>query len=185
MHIWAANQYVNQVTLFKFRKQSFKIHQIPKFYQKFMFWKVQSWVHNMIYLPERNIHQNELVKTAWTKTCKSFVFHQSKVFRNKFLPVWWYFLVKVHFLDLRNHGGSPHTDQHSYSLMIEDVLEYVANKVSPIASKLAILGHSIGRKVAFDACLQKVAFQRVNFRINPKFKTSNFGYDFSPIYFPQ
>ena len=31
---------------------------------------------------------------------------------------------QVHLVDQRNHGKSPHTDNHSYELMAEDVAAY-------------------------------------------------------------
>ena len=52
---------------------------------------------------------------------------------------------KVHLIDLRNHGRSPHSDEFSYEVMCGDVLEYMEdnNIINPI-----ILGHSLGGKVA-------------------------------------
>jgi len=52
---------------------------------------------------------------------------------------------QVHILDLRNHGKSFHSDDFSYDIMSEDVLEYCqANNLE----KVAIIGHSMGGKVA-------------------------------------
>jgi len=52
---------------------------------------------------------------------------------------------KVHLIDLRNHGRSPHSAEFNYEVMCEDVLEYMQdnNIQQPI-----ILGHSLGGKVA-------------------------------------
>jgi pimeloyl-ACP methyl ester carboxylesterase len=52
---------------------------------------------------------------------------------------------KVHLIDLRNHGRSPHSDNFNYEVMCGDVLEYMQdnNIENPI-----ILGHSLGGKVA-------------------------------------
>ena len=52
---------------------------------------------------------------------------------------------KVHLIDLRNHGRSPHSDDFNYEVMCGDVLEYMMdnNIINPI-----ILGHSLGGKVA-------------------------------------
>tara|TARA_B100001029_G_C14986167_1_gene409110 strand:- start:275 stop:1045 length:771 start_codon:yes stop_codon:yes gene_type:complete len=52
---------------------------------------------------------------------------------------------KVHLLDLRNHGRSPHSKDFNYDVMCEDLLEYMLDNeiVQPI-----ILGHSLGGKVA-------------------------------------
>ena len=51
---------------------------------------------------------------------------------------------KVHLVDLRNHGRSPHAEDFNYEVMCEDVLEYMEdnNIDNPI-----ILGHSLGGKV--------------------------------------
>ncbi|MEC4003169.1 alpha/beta fold hydrolase [Flavobacterium sp. SUN052] len=52
---------------------------------------------------------------------------------------------QVHILDLRNHGKSFHSDDFSYDIMSEDVLEYCqANNLV----KVSIIGHSMGGKVA-------------------------------------
>ena len=52
---------------------------------------------------------------------------------------------KVHLIDLRNHGRSPHSTDFNYDVMCDDVLEYMQDNaiVNPI-----ILGHSLGGKVA-------------------------------------
>ena len=52
---------------------------------------------------------------------------------------------KVHLIDLRNHGRSPHSTDFDFDVMCDDVLEYMKdnNIVDPI-----ILGHSLGGKVA-------------------------------------
>jgi len=52
---------------------------------------------------------------------------------------------KVHLIDLRNHGRSPHSTDFNYDVMCEDVLEYMQDNaiINPI-----ILGHSLGGKVA-------------------------------------
>ena len=52
---------------------------------------------------------------------------------------------KVHLIDLRNHGRSPHSTDFDYKVMCEDILEYMEdnNIINPI-----ILGHSLGGKVA-------------------------------------
>ena len=52
---------------------------------------------------------------------------------------------RVHLIDLRNHGRSPHSEEFNYDVMCEDILEYIKNNkiIMPI-----ILGHSLGGKVA-------------------------------------
>jgi len=52
---------------------------------------------------------------------------------------------QLHILDLRNHGRSFHSDEFTYEVMVEDVLEYCqANNLD----RVSILGHSMGGKVA-------------------------------------
>lgn len=52
---------------------------------------------------------------------------------------------QTHMLDLRNHGKSFHSDEFSYDVMSQDVLEYCkANNLD----KVSIIGHSMGGKVA-------------------------------------
>lgn len=51
----------------------------------------------------------------------------------------------VHSLDLRNHGRSPHSNEHDYAIMTEDIKEYLdKNNIK----KTLLLGHSMGGKVA-------------------------------------
>lgn len=53
--------------------------------------------------------------------------------------------MTMHMIDLRNHGQSPHADNHSYKAMSEDVIEYLDDK--GIESAI-VMGHSMGGKVA-------------------------------------
>ena len=52
---------------------------------------------------------------------------------------------KVHLIDLRNHGRSPHSTEFNYDVMCEDLIEYIEdyNIKKPI-----VIGHSLGGKVA-------------------------------------
>ena len=52
---------------------------------------------------------------------------------------------QVHMLDLRNHGKSFHSDEFNYTVMVNDVLEYCQHYN---LSKISIIGHSMGGKVA-------------------------------------
>lgn len=52
---------------------------------------------------------------------------------------------QVHILDLRNHGKSFHSDDFSYEVMAQDVLEYCQENN---LEKVSIIGHSMGGKVA-------------------------------------
>lgn len=58
---------------------------------------------------------------------------------------------RVHALDLRNHGRSPHSPEMNYSLMAEDVLEYLDDQK---LQKINLLGHSMGGKVAMALALK-------------------------------
>ncbi len=52
---------------------------------------------------------------------------------------------QTHILDLRNHGKSFHSDNFSYDVMSQDVLEYCQEHN---LHKVSIIGHSMGGKVA-------------------------------------
>ncbi|TXK36625.1 alpha/beta fold hydrolase [Pontibacter qinzhouensis] len=56
----------------------------------------------------------------------------------------------VFLVDLRNHGRSPHADEHTYELMAQDVLELIDDLNIPTP---AIMGHSMGGKVAMKFAL--------------------------------
>ena len=57
---------------------------------------------------------------------------------------------QVHSLDLRNHGRSPDADHMSFSDMAGDVLAYMDGAG---LSKVHVLGHSLGGKVAMQVAL--------------------------------
>ncbi|MBD2770220.1 alpha/beta fold hydrolase [Hymenobacter sp. BT664] len=59
--------------------------------------------------------------------------------------------LRVVSVDLRNHGRSFHSPEHSYSLMVEDVLA-LFNHLQ-LGSDLTLLGHSMGGKVAMRLAL--------------------------------
>ncbi len=52
---------------------------------------------------------------------------------------------RVHLVDLRNHGRSPHTQSHRYPDMCEDLLNYFDQQRLDSA---AVIGHSMGGKLA-------------------------------------
>jgi pimeloyl-ACP methyl ester carboxylesterase len=52
---------------------------------------------------------------------------------------------RVHLIDQRNHGRSPHHPVHSYEAMAEDLLHYLDERHIQRAS---IIGHSMGGKTA-------------------------------------
>ncbi len=53
----------------------------------------------------------------------------------------------VYLLDMRNHGLSPHSTEHNYALMTDDLFEFMNGK--GIYSGI-IMGHSMGGKVAMS-----------------------------------
>ncbi|TGD57245.1 alpha/beta fold hydrolase [Flavobacterium humi] len=52
---------------------------------------------------------------------------------------------QVHAVDLRNHGKSFHSDEFSYGIMVQDVVEYC--QFHQLTS-VDVIGHSMGGKVA-------------------------------------
>jgi esterase len=59
--------------------------------------------------------------------------------------------LHVYTLDLRNHGKSPHTDEHTIQLMVDDLNDFMFQHHIPEA---IIMGHSMGGKVAMLFALQ-------------------------------
>ena len=53
----------------------------------------------------------------------------------------------VYFIDLRNHGQSPHSDDWNYEVMAEDLLEIVDDGS---LDKVMLMGHSMGGKTAMQ-----------------------------------
>lgn len=59
---------------------------------------------------------------------------------------------RVHGLDIRNHGRSPHDNTMNYQVMAEDVLEYMDEQQ---LKKAHLIGHSMGGKVAMTIALME------------------------------
>lgn len=55
---------------------------------------------------------------------------------------------QVHLVDQRNHGKSPHSDEHSYELMAKDVKTYCEEHA---LKDVILMGHSMGGKTAMLA----------------------------------
>ncbi len=59
---------------------------------------------------------------------------------------------RIYTLDLRNHGESDHSDEFSYDLMAEDVIETLE---AAFLEDVHLLGHSMGGKVAMVVAQRK------------------------------
>lgn len=57
----------------------------------------------------------------------------------------------VYLIDLRNHGKSPHTSSHTTEEMAEDVIAFMDQQN---LDSVAVLGHSMGGKVAMELALR-------------------------------
>jgi len=57
---------------------------------------------------------------------------------------------KVFAVDLRNHGRSPHSEIFDYDVMVADLREFVEQHA---LSRIMLLGHSLGGKVAMQFAL--------------------------------
>lgn len=53
----------------------------------------------------------------------------------------------IYLIDQRNHGRSPHTEDHSYQLMAEDLYDFFQQQH---INKAIIMGHSMGGKTAMQ-----------------------------------
>ncbi|KAF0222834.1 MAG: alpha/beta hydrolase [bacterium] len=58
---------------------------------------------------------------------------------------------QVFSLDQRNHGRSPHSDEFNYSILVEDILDFIDQQNIATAH---ILGHSMGGKAAMQFALR-------------------------------
>jgi len=58
---------------------------------------------------------------------------------------------QVFTVDLRNHGRSPHSDDFNYTVMVEDLREFMAAQNLPHAH---VMGHSLGGKTAMHFALR-------------------------------
>ncbi|AWW00682.1 alpha/beta fold hydrolase [Arcticibacterium luteifluviistationis] len=73
----------------------------------------------------------------------------------------------VYLLDARNHGQSPSSSEHNYTLMAEDLAEFIKdeNIVNPV-----ILGHSMGGKTVLQYAQKYDNYEKlVIVDIAPKF----------------
>lgn len=75
---------------------------------------------------------------------------------------------QTHILDLRNHGKSFHSNNFSYDVMSQDVLEYCQEHN---LDKVSIIGHSMGGKVAmlFATLYSEMVEKLIVADIGPKY----------------
>lgn len=66
---------------------------------------------------------------------------------------------QVYTVDLRNHGDSPHSDEHTYFKMADDINAFINNVVFKDSSfeSIFLMGHSMGGKVVSEYALRKEA----------------------------
>lgn len=60
-------------------------------------------------------------------------------------------LCEIYLLDQRNHGNSPHHDDHNYPVLMEDLIQFMDEQDIP---KAVLLGHSMGGKTAIYTATQ-------------------------------
>ena len=58
---------------------------------------------------------------------------------------------QVFIIDQRNHGRSPHSDEFSYQILVDDVLEFMQQQG---IAQAHFIGHSMGGKVAMQLALE-------------------------------
>lgn len=80
-------------------------------------------------------------RTNWNSHCKAF--HQKTVPQRKVIAI-----------DARNHGDSPHTIEHTYQHLVED-LRALLEKLR--LKKVALLGHSMGGRTVMLFALKYVS----------------------------
>lgn len=59
---------------------------------------------------------------------------------------------RIFAIDARNHGDSAHTEEHSYTLMAEDIRDFIEDDQNLIKSSL--LGHSMGGRAVMYLALK-------------------------------
>ncbi len=71
------------------------------------------------------------------------------------LPVAGFLSEKFHVIlpDLRNHGNSPHSSEHSYESLAQDIITFIQRLHLP--QRPYIAGHSMGGKTLMQLLLQK------------------------------
>ncbi|KAI1728355.1 alpha/beta hydrolase fold domain-containing protein [Ditylenchus destructor] len=64
---------------------------------------------------------------------------------------------QIYAIDLRNHGDSSHTEEHTFTTMSEDIRAFITGKVLKEAEfeRVFLLGHSMGGKAAARVALNQ------------------------------
>lgn len=70
---------------------------------------------------------------------------------------------KIIAVDCRNHGNSPHTNEHSYPHLAEDIKVLVEKQLD--IEKVALLGHSMGGRAMMYFALKYVRMQRIKHNV--------------------
>ena len=70
--------------------------------------------------------------------------------------------IQVIAVDLRNHGDSPHDAEMDYHVMTDDVEQLARGTLN--LEKVAVIGHSMGGKVAMMLALTSVCSDVVTHR---------------------
>ena len=62
----------------------------------------------------------------------------------------------VYLVDQRNHGHSPHSSEHNYSAMADDLFDFINDEIlssSSLSLSPVLIGHSMGGKTAMQFAL--------------------------------
>ena len=74
---------------------------------------------------------------------------------------------KVHLVDLRNHGRSPHSNLFNYDVLSDDIVEYINDNN---IKKPILLGHSLGGKVTMKLAFSypEMLYKQIIVDISPR-----------------
>ena len=70
-------------------------------------------------------------------------------------------ICEVYLLDKRNHGRSPHHEEHNYQVLMEDLHQFLDDQGVP---KAMLLGHSMGGKTAMYMAINYPGYWLASFR---------------------
>ena len=74
---------------------------------------------------------------------------------------------KVHLVDLRNHGRSPHSHLFNYDVLSNDIVEYINDNS---IKKPILMGHSLGGKVTMKLAFShpEILYKQIIVDISPR-----------------